>query len=1072
MWDRRSPLWIYIARPLQNTQGGFENMRNLRKLTAVIIVIALVLTSMTAAFAATTTPVNADKAATLKDLGLYAGTDDNDVSAGLDGALTTQDSLVFLAKLFGYKAAADELTADEVTKALAKFADAKDIASYARNVVAYSAINGILSGSTKDGKFYVGAKDTVTAARFATFMLKQMGYVVPSFTEAVAQIAEVDGSAVSASEAGDLTRDIAVGIMYGALTAEKASGATVIADIVGTDEALKAIALKAGLLVSGELAVTGIKANTAKSFLVKFTRPVTDEDKITFEVKRLTTSVTVTPSWNADKTEVALVGASNFAESTFAVGVLADGKEIAKENISITTQKIAKIDIVSKAVAVTVGSNIGYVNYKVYDQYDNDITTSAMANSLNYQPGINSNSTIKNGVMKIEPATTGTVVQLLSLQALTVVLYDSNTGVTATKSLPISTAVGTLSSFEFGSVDNVKLVEGDTTSVFYIPYTAKDLSGNETKDYELVSTGLIDANSTSTTDKETNLVVSLSSNVTATVVKDPANSKNAAIEVKYVEPNPSSKLNLVMDMPVTITAMTYGGNSATVQTTLAKAKAVETLLLLAPAETVSAGQSPEIPFEAYDKNGEKLSSYTYVNSGKITPNGFKIVEKADGNAKFVMDSKGKGPATLSANVKSSGKVSNILTINVQDAAYPASLQFVQSGIVSAMEVGGATQDIEFGDDLIVYDQYDRKISDDDMNGYFTNGYSIDVKVTGNASGVSAPNATVVTAGTNIVLTKAEDITLTSAGSAGSSTISFDLKAPIVAPATTGVTKDTASTAISLVPTGDIESYTIGTSDKAIYAYRDSVASGSYVPSPATALTAVEKEYGFQAKAYGLTAAGTKVILKGRPIAVASVSNGKDFIATATTSGAGIAYDGVYVVANKLDNNRTAATTDLTLTITHNNVVKPLKVAITSSTTDPVAKDIKFEGADSDGLYDKAGTAGKTFMIQKFVGANGTYEGTSLNAGAKTNSKFYFYIEDSYGTKGMKFVDFRIAKVVDYRGVIKTSYTSRVTSDGALTISDTALAVDGSGNITAGDTIYVTAITNNGLSATMQIQIKN
>jgi hypothetical protein len=248
-------------------------MRNLRKLTAAVLAIALVLTSMTATFAATT-PANGDKAATLKSLDLYAGKDATDPKIGLEDALTTQDSLIFLAKLFGYKADADKLTAAQVTEGLAKFDDAADIADYAKNVVAYSAINGILSGSTsQDGKkFFVGAKDTVTAARFATFILKQMGYTVAKFTESATQLSEVKGSKVSATETGDLTRDAAVGIMYGALTAEKSTGKTVIAGIVGEDAAKLAIAVKLGLIVPAvsDLAVESITALNTKQIQVVF----------------------------------------------------------------------------------------------------------------------------------------------------------------------------------------------------------------------------------------------------------------------------------------------------------------------------------------------------------------------------------------------------------------------------------------------------------------------------------------------------------------------------------------------------------------------------------------------------------------------------------------------------------------------------------------------------------------------------------------------------------------------------------------------------------------------------------
>lgn len=291
-------------------------MRNLKKLTAAVLAVALVLTSMTAVFAAdSATIANADKAATLKDLGLYSGQDANDTKVGLENALTTQDSLIFLAKLFGYYDTATKLTADQVAEALAKFDDAASISDYAKNVVAYSAANNTLSGITRDDKFFVGAKDTVTAARFATFMLKQMGYTITDYKLSVSKLAETKGSKVDATITGDLTRDAAVGMMYATLTAEKASGKTVIADIVGDNADLKAKAEKAGLIQpetktdqdsgtkskssgggSIELRVVSVKALNTKQLEIKFNLPMdknSAQDETNYEIK---------DKWDAEKT--------------------------------------------------------------------------------------------------------------------------------------------------------------------------------------------------------------------------------------------------------------------------------------------------------------------------------------------------------------------------------------------------------------------------------------------------------------------------------------------------------------------------------------------------------------------------------------------------------------------------------------------------------------------------------------------------------------------------------------------------------------------------------------------------
>jgi hypothetical protein len=255
-------------------KGEYSNMRRLGRVSVALLTVVLIFTSMPEVFADNSSAVsNADKAVELKDLGLYAYPDPNDPTYGLDSALTTQDSLIFLAKLFGYNEDTNALAADQVAEALAKFDDAASISDYAKNVVAYSAANNILSGMTDDSKFFVGAKDTVTAARFATFMLKQMGYTVADYKVSVAELAETKGSKVDATLTGDLTRDDAVGVMYGALTAEKASGKTVIADIVGDNADLKAKAIKSGLLEpspTDDVVVKSVKALNCKQIAVVF----------------------------------------------------------------------------------------------------------------------------------------------------------------------------------------------------------------------------------------------------------------------------------------------------------------------------------------------------------------------------------------------------------------------------------------------------------------------------------------------------------------------------------------------------------------------------------------------------------------------------------------------------------------------------------------------------------------------------------------------------------------------------------------------------------------------------------
>jgi hypothetical protein len=384
--------------------------------------------------------------------------------------------------------------------------------------------------------------------------------------------------------------------------------------------------------------------------------------------------------------------------------------------------------------------------------------------------------------------------------------------------------------------------------------------------------------------------------------------------------------------------------------------------------------------------------------------------------------------SLSATLTKSGKISNILNINVQDKAKPASIIFATNDFVAAMEQK-AVQAIKIGnggkDNVTVYDQYDRKISNDDLKTFLTSGYSIKLEVTGN-----------ITTDVDTVSTTLAAINVTAADKeGGSGKIEFALKDP-------NKELDSASTGITVIATKDISGYSINTADTAIFAT---------VNRQTPKITAQKDEYSFNAKVYGTTSAGTKVKLAGNPVAAASVSNDGDFVITPVTTGS--AFDIVKVTAKELDNNRTEASTDLIVTVAHNNTVKPLKVAIKSSTTGPVAKDIKLEGFNSDGIATVTTTASAINIVK--------YD----QNGEKTDSSFYLYIKDSYDKEGgMNFASIKIAKVERGTSTISGStYTAQVAqidNYGKLTFGDAQ----------SGDKIYITAITNNGLSATVVVKI--
>ena len=257
-------------------------MGNFKKISAAVVAGAIMLSSVVPSFAAAYTPVNGEKASVLNQLELYAGTSDTSFVPSLETSLTRGQGATLLAKLFNMDNAAQALTEDEANAILKDFADAAKVPTYAKKRLAYLVKNNIMSGSkdTTTGDVFVNADEALLGGQFATLILKQLGYSVSSWTEAINQLSKVDGAKEIANYLAYaqklVLRDQAVGIMFGSLTSEYSDGkATIIDKIVEAKPSLRAVAEKAGLISTpAVLAVDSVKALNLKQIQVVFNKTV------------------------------------------------------------------------------------------------------------------------------------------------------------------------------------------------------------------------------------------------------------------------------------------------------------------------------------------------------------------------------------------------------------------------------------------------------------------------------------------------------------------------------------------------------------------------------------------------------------------------------------------------------------------------------------------------------------------------------------------------------------------------------------------------------------------------------
>ena len=368
----------------------------------------------------------------------------------------------------------------------------------------------------------------------------------------------------------------------------------------------------------GTFAVTSVKASSAKTFKVVFSKAVADTTKVAFEVKKMSAPVTVTVTWNEAKTEAVLTGASAFSEATYSVNVKNDTTDLGTTSVTITSQKIGKIQVMSTKLAINAEGTEGWATYKVFDQYENDVTKSYLDKMITWNAiGLEK---AQDGLIHIVSNTTGKGTQVPNLRTLMSVAitgYENGSGVSATANLAISNTMGTLSDFKLGTYDNVSLNADDKTSVWYLPYTAKDLDGNEVANYDLIRAGM---NFMDGAAKES---LSTSSYVTIKLVKDPADSKKAAIELKV-----KGDLALqITDLPVICSISTLNGVTAQFNTTMHKDKQVASIIIMAPTEVVANGDTNVvIPFEAYDQSGKKMTKYSDIYRD-VNFTGVKLMEK-------------------------------------------------------------------------------------------------------------------------------------------------------------------------------------------------------------------------------------------------------------------------------------------------------------------------------------------------------------------------------------------------------------------------------------------------------------
>ncbi len=245
-------------------------MKNLKKFFAVLVVLTLMVSSIVVPVSAAESIKYSDEAQKLYDLGLYKGISTEVFNPDLGSTLNRETGVVMLLRIVGLEKAALDMSAADVTAALSKFKDAKDISPWAKNQVAYGVKNGLIVGTTETT---FGPKASLDSKAYCTLILRQLGYTVEAgaqYDAAAATLQEKGG--LTAEQAADyankspLIKDDLVGISYGALKAVDKDGKALFDKLIEAGVFTAEKAAEVGLVSANIASVTATNGNISVTF--------------------------------------------------------------------------------------------------------------------------------------------------------------------------------------------------------------------------------------------------------------------------------------------------------------------------------------------------------------------------------------------------------------------------------------------------------------------------------------------------------------------------------------------------------------------------------------------------------------------------------------------------------------------------------------------------------------------------------------------------------------------------------------------------------------------------------------
>lgn len=992
-----------------------------RRLLAVILAFMMVALPQIPA-AAETTSVFMSDAKICESLGMLIGEGNGLTNEYLAQTPTRIQAALLYLRLKGLDKEAQAFTGTD------NFSDANK-AAWAAKIMAYLKAHPEL-GMIGEGENRFSPDTSITAQGYYKILLEALGYKagVDFRWEDTLSFAATKGMNKAAFTQQFSVNDVATATVEALKSTVKGDIDTLAGRLVKagkwTDIQVQGL-VTAGIPLAN--LTTDISVKSSSSFLVKFNAPVTDKSKVQVETK-LNSGATepFSMAWNPEGTQIEISRLQKMIPGSYTVTVIYDKTVIGSKTITIEAEKLAKIEF-SPKVVVRVSDIKGEVVYRAYNQYGEDISTSALVQNISWTSNADSISVdVKNSKLTVIKDGTAGTSQLKDMKTIFVTAYDSRWSTAIAEQLTVSDGFGLVKDIKFMGLwnkDGKTEITVDTPEKFYIRYEAKDEFGNRIDNYSILS------------NLGTFALHSNNQNIAAHVVRDPDNLSKALIEVDVHTEGGFADIT-----GVALSA----GKSDTIRVEVKKGAVVNEFILEAPTQAVAVNERVEIPYRALDQNGNSITGYDQIN-GKIV-----IVNSDSSNASVVGERSRDGKFVLAAkfnavrkyNIKvivlESSKMTE-LDIEAKTAAAPAAIAAINRDVITGaiVENGKIYADFVKNPAFTVHDQNGNVFNMKDMAMVGNYYYYV--------SATPADRTKVNLENSSSVACKDKEIVLTGGTTKGPTKITFELCRDMdLNPLNGKEVLDVKEVSITNVDRKDIVEYGI-MPIQALYANPEVLQNDTY-----KSVSEQKQQYAVDITVFGKLSNGEKVALnpvigQGNNILMLTVTDPSKF---------NVDIDTRKILAKSIG-TESEAVDKLTATVQGaGGMIQTVSVEIKSSKAVPIPQSVDVVLKAESQIF----RSGDSFICTAQV-FNNEIAGRELRKyGIAGHDRFgagiTFVVKDQYGNRGLS---------PSYFAVTRTQGSGSVNVEPATGVV-TGLAK-------SGDQYVITGVTNNGLTKEITINIQ-